>query len=145
MGVLGHPLLVTTTPRFQASHRPHTASAHVSHIGPPPPPWAGLLEDVYSQMRGGPWVGGAIGSHARQRHAIFRSTSKTSRASVAQWLECSTHDRKVPGSNSAADTWVFLIVFSPPSPVLLPRTTVEKNAPAQTRVATAQARGIQGR
>ena len=39
-----------------------------------------------------------------------RSTSKTTgigRASVAQWLECSTHDRKVPGSNPTADTRVF--------------------------------------
>ena len=83
-------------------------------------------------------------SHARQRHAIFRSTSKT-RASVAQWLECSTHDRKVPGSHPAADTRVFSSFSIRLLPFFFLVRLLKKNAPAQTRVPTAQARGIQGR
>ena len=59
---------------------------------------------------------------------MFRSTTNTSGigcASVAQWLECSTNDRKVPGSNPTADTRVFSSVFILPSLDLLPRTTVD--------------------
>ena len=44
---------------------------------------------------------------------------------MAQWIEWSTHDRKVPGSNLTSDTWVFSSVFNPPSLDLLPRTTVK--------------------
>ena len=59
---------------------------------------------------------------------LFRSTIKTSGIGcvcVAQWLECSINDRKVPGSNPTADTRVFSYVFILPSLDLRPRTTVK--------------------
>ena len=53
------------------------------------------------------------------------NTSDIGRASVAQWIECSTNDRKVP--NPTSDTRVFSSVFNPPSLVVVPRTTVKLN------------------
>ena len=47
------------------------------------------------------------------------NTSGIGRGSVAQWLECSTDDRKVPGSNPTSDTRVFSSVFNPPSLVVV--------------------------
>ena len=57
------------------------------------------------------------------------NTSGICCVSVSQWLECSTDDRNVPGSNPTAnptaDTRVFSYVFIRPSLDLLPRTTVD--------------------
>ena len=81
-------------------------------------------------MNSGPWGGENLDCSAVVTFRLMclgaTSTSKTSGIGdvcVAQWLECSTHDRKVPGSNPTSNTRVFSSVFNPPSVVLVPRTT----------------------